>query len=74
MDILRNRLNTFEFKTSQDKKIVKEFLFPILIIGTREEIKLRRALRRSLGETKKRVSSDKRKFEKILKEMRASLK
>jgi hypothetical protein len=52
MDIIRNRLKTFPFKSSKDKQLVKDFLAPVLEMGKEEEFDIEKKLQKSIRETR----------------------
>jgi len=52
MDMIRDRIKSFPYKNNKEKKLIKEFMAPIVLMGNETERDLRKSLARSLKETK----------------------
>lgn len=65
MDVIRQRLATFDFKTAKDKELIMEFLKPIILMGKEEEHDLKKGMKESLKEAKVEARNMKKELKKF---------
>jgi Sec-independent protein translocase protein TatA len=53
MDMIRNRIASYPYKNDIEKKLIKDFMAPIVLMGKESERDLGKSLKQALRETKK---------------------
>jgi hypothetical protein len=52
MDMIRDRLISYPYKNKEEKKLISNFMAPVILMGVEAERDLNKSLKQSLRETK----------------------
>jgi len=74
MDVIRNRLASYSYKSEEDKKLIIDFMVPIVLVGKESERDLAKSIKQSLRETKRECGVASRELIKELRQIDNSIK
>jgi hypothetical protein len=74
MDMLRQRLKAYPFKSSKDKALIKDFIAPVMLMGTEAERDVSRQLKKDKQRLRRSTALESRNFRKLQTQWKRSLK